>query len=120
VKALVRDTVIVLALTFVGGLIVGITLGDAARSQGALLAVGLSNILLSIVGFCISGALVKVDRFKHLFKVAIAVWLVSFINTLFSVVTITQWLGSSIVILISMGLGGGLSYLFARNPSSSA
>ncbi len=67
-KGVVRDVFIIYCLTFIGGLIVGISVGPGPNRIMALI---LSNLLLEIVGFTISGCIVKINRFKHLLIVAI-------------------------------------------------
>ena len=120
-KTIVRDVLIIFVLTFIGGFIVGISLGaNGIKGTSGLIAIGLANILLSAVGFCISGALAKTDRFKHLFKVAIALWLASTINLIWMESNIVQWASSIIPILIAMGIGGGTSYIFASDPKPAA
>jgi FtsH-binding integral membrane protein len=117
VKTVLRDVAIIFGLTLIGGVIVGVAL-DSEQNKTVALAV--STILFGIIGFCISGALIKVNRFNHLLKVAIGFWILGIVNVLFGKSTIIQWASSIIVILILMGIGGGLSYLFSRSPSSSA
>ena len=81
------------------------------------LVIGLSNIFWGTVGFAISGCLAKVQRFKHLFMVAIGLWLVSFVNVVMGLTPVQFWAVGFLLILLMMGLGGGLSYLFVRTPA---
>jgi hypothetical protein len=111
--AVVRDVTIIFVLTFLGGLCVGIF---AARwTVTALqfaLGIALANIVFSIVGFAISGCLAHEPRWRHLVHVAIGVWLASLINVMFFGATILNWVTSSLLIVILMGIGGGVSYVF--------
>lgn len=114
-KVIIRDAAIVFVLTFLGGFIVGVS---ATNEENGALGLILSNIIFSIMGFCISGALAKVNRFKHLIKVALLVWLLSTINLLVGV-SFTSWLISIVAVFIFMGLGGLLSFIFVRAPKPS-
>jgi FtsH-binding integral membrane protein len=114
-KSVARDVGIVFVLTFLGGLVVGFTT-SMAGAEVNVVAIALSNIVFGTVGFTISGCIVKSNRFKHLYQVALGVWLLSLINVAFGVVDIQQWLVSILSVLLMMGMGGGLSYLFVRTP----
>ena len=114
-KGVARDVGIVFVLTFLGGLVVGFTT-SLTGAEVNILAVALSNIVFGTVGFTISGCIVKTNRFKHLYQVALGVWLLSLINVAFGMVDIQQWLLSILSVLLMMGMGGGLSYLFVRAP----
>ena len=117
-KALARDVGIVFVLTFLGGLVVGFT-SSLTGVEVNILAIALSNIVFGTVGFTISGCIVKTNRFRHLYQVALGVWLLSFINVAFGMVDIQRWLVSILSVLLMMGMGGGLSYLFVRTPPES-
>ena len=114
-KGLARDVAIVFVLTFLGGLVVGFTT-SMVGAEVNVAAIALSNIVFGTVGFTISGCIVKINRFKHLYQVALGVWLLSLINVAFGLVDIQQWLVSILSVLLMMGMGGGLSYLFVRTP----
>ncbi len=116
-KGVARDVAIVFVLTFLGGLVVGFT-SSLTGAEINILAVALSNIVFGTVGFAISGCIVKLNRFKHLYQVALGVWLLSLINVALGVVNVQQWLVSILSVLLMMGLGGGLSYLFVRTPAA--
>ena len=111
---ILRDILIVFALTFVGGFVVGFifaTQGAYGTSSYAV-ALGLSNLLLSTVGFVISGCLAPPERWRHLLLVAVGVWLLSLINVAFMGVPLIQWAILAIPIAVTMGVGGGVSHLF--------
>ena len=121
-KAVARDVIIVFALTFLAGIVLGIALGAGriSASRGAI-ALALSNVLFSIVAYCIVGAMAKTNRFKHLMVVATVCWLLSAFNMLFlPAFTVPAWMLSSVMVLFTMGVGGGLSFLFVRAPKADA
>jgi uncharacterized membrane protein (GlpM family) len=114
-KNIIQGVVLVYAFTFIGGFVIGVTVGNSdLPPQQVVLALMVSNFIFSIVGFCITGILVKTERFKTLLVVALICWLLSALNMLF-VPTFgpLQWVFSSVFLLVTMGIGGGLSYLFA-------
>jgi hypothetical protein len=108
-----RDVIIVIVLSFLGGFIVGFASTDHS-SQLYIYSIGLSNSLFCIIGFTISGCLAVGNRWRHLAIVAAIVWVVSIFNVILSGVTIVQWAGSAIAIAISTLIGGGISLLFKR------
>jgi hypothetical protein len=48
--------------------------------------------------------------------VAVGLWLVSFVNVVMGLTQAQVWAAGFLLILMMMGLGGGLSYLFVRTP----
>jgi FtsH-binding integral membrane protein len=112
-KAIARDTLIIIVLTGIGGFIVGLS---GSSGPSALVAIAVSNILFMSVGFTISGAIVKKERFRHLFKVAVCLWVFSLINVFFGF-ALVEWVFSFVSILIAMGLGGTFSFVFARKQN---
>ena len=113
--AIARDVSIVF------GLVLASSFGAAQIVQAmgeevTPLVIGLSNIFWGTVGFTISGCLAKVQRFKHLFMVAVGLWLVSFVNVVMGLTPVQMWAVGFLLILLMMGLGGGLSYLFVKTP----
>lgn len=113
--AVARDVSIVFGLVLVSSFVAAQLL-QAQGEEVTALVIGLSNIFWGTVGFAISGCLVKVQRFKHLFIVAIGLWLVSFVNVAMGLTRVQVWVAGFLLILLMMGLGGGLSYLFVRTP----
>jgi hypothetical protein len=109
-----RDVVIIWVLTSLGGVVAGVA-GPRQTTETVWTSTGviLSNVLFSIVGFCISGCLAKRSRWKHLGYVAFFVWLTSIVNV-FLGFPFEQWLSSVYLPFLLMGVGGGLSYLFKR------
>ena len=67
-KGVARDVGIVFVLTFLGGLVVGLTSG-LTGAEVNVIAIALSNIVFGTVGFTISGCIVKINRFRHLYQV---------------------------------------------------
>ncbi|HXG50691.1 MAG TPA: hypothetical protein VNN77_04685 [candidate division Zixibacteria bacterium] len=119
VGPLVRDVVIVWALTAMGGFAVGvITGGPSADPQGFARAVAVSNFFLGVVAFAIIGCLAPQDRWRHLRFVAAGAWVTSLINVVFFGVTVAQWLGGAIFLAIVMGIGGAISGLVKRNRTA--
>lgn len=117
VGAVVRDVLIVFALTAIGGFFIGLFAGITGRAHDPnmmILTIAGSNVLLGIVGFTISGSLARGNRWPHLAVVALGVWVLSLVNVAFMGTAIVQWLAASIVLAFMMGVGGALSYLFKR------
>lgn len=113
-RVVARDVAIVFGLTFLGGAVIGLSgVEHGARYR---LALGVANVIFSVVGFTISGAIAKTDRFEHLFQVAIGVWLLGLLNVLITSTTLIHWLLSFLIIMVAMGLGGLISFLFVGNP----
>jgi len=113
---IIRDTVIVVVLTAVGGFIIGLV--EAIGTERELHASAASTLLLGTIGFVISGFLSRGNRWRHLGFVAFGVWLFGLVNVALFGLTITQWIFSSIGIALMMGLGGALSYIFRRDDLS--
>ena len=110
--AVARDVAILWVLTLVGGFVAGVA-GAGPGTPRFVAALFVSNTLLGIIGFIISGCLVGGRRWKHLFVVALILWLTGLVNMLFGV-TFIQWVFGIVAILIFMGIGGGISYLFRK------
>jgi len=119
-KAIVRDVIIIWIITGIGGFVIGIA---TAGSRLPILAIAVSNILLGIVGFCISGCMIKDNRWKHLTIVALLVWLTSIVNTIFGPFSLSNWFFGIALLFVMMAIGGGLSFIFVKpvhnDPQSS-
>jgi len=113
--AVARDVSIVFGLVLASSFAAA-QLIQATGEEVTALVIGLSNIFWGTVGFAISGCLAKVQRFKHLLMVAVGLWLVSFVNVAMGLTPVQFWAVGFLLILLMMGLGGGLSYLFVRSP----
>ena len=118
-KAVARDVTIVFGLVFASSYLavqLVTVMGDDVTAD----VIGYSNIFWGTVGFTISGSLARTNRWKHLFVVALGLWLVSFVNVVVGMTPIQVWAVGLLLILVMMGLGGGLSYLFVRTPKAEA
>jgi hypothetical protein len=113
IGGVIRDIVIITVLTFIGGFIVGFS-GGAKNPQMFAIAVAVSNFLMGIIGFIISGCLARHDRWRHLTYVAVGVWLAGLINVVFFGFSFGLWILSIVFIAIMMGTGGAISYIFKR------
>lgn len=113
--AVARDVSIVFGLVLVSSFAAA-QLIQATGEEVTALVIGLSNFFWGTVGFTISGCLARIQRFKHLFIVATGLWLVSFVNVAMGLTPVQMWAAGFLLILLMMGLGGGLSYLFVRTP----
>jgi hypothetical protein len=111
-KALIRDVIVIYALTSLAGFILGFAAGT---NEVPMDAVGLANILFSAVGFTISACAAKQNRFRHLVHVGIAVWLFSAFNMLYTRMNVVHWVFTIIPATIALLAGWGLSYLFVGN-----
>ena len=107
--AIVRDTLIVFALTFVGTFVAGLVGPQDPESK--LYTLATVNLAFTAMGFAISGVLARFDRFSHLWKVALALWVVGLANVLLVGASLGQWVLSLVFILVAMGIGGAASYL---------
>jgi len=110
IPAVIRDVGVLLLLTGIGGFIVGVA-RPGADIEDLTAAIAVSNILLSTIGFTISGSRTSGKRWKHLFIVAVGLWLSSLINLLFGI-SILLWIAAIPMILVVMGVGGATSYIF--------
>jgi hypothetical protein len=116
-KAVVRDVVIIWVMIFIGAIIGGVIIEIAELKAGTGMPVAtvvLSTYYFCIIGFCISGCMIKYDRWKHLCIVALFTWLSSCVVTIFPPVSLLNWFFSIIVFFIMMGMGGGISFLIVK------
>ena len=111
--AIMRDVGILWGLTLAGGILVGAS--GIRRSDPSLFRIvdEVSGVLFCTIGFTIVGCLVGGRRWKHLFTVTIVVWVTSLVNIFFGV-TLLHWLFQLEFLLIFMGIGGAVSYVFRR------
>ena len=118
-KKYVRDAIIIIGLSFIGGFIGGIILGmnGVIDPKAAMGTIAILNIITISIGFWIVGCLYKKsakERFNYLGYVGIAVWLFGLINIILKISTVTQWFASIIFVIICLGIGGGLSLLTCK------
>jgi hypothetical protein len=115
--SIVRDTLIVFALTFIGSLIAALV--GPQDPQAKLYMLAGTNLLSTALGFAVSGSLTPHHRFSHLWKVALLLWLVSLMNIFLVGASLQQWVLSAVLIVTAMGIGGAASYLVAAPRRSS-
>lgn len=111
-KAIIRDVAIICGLTGLAGFVIAFVPGE----EFPTLALSMANFLFGTVGFIISGCLTKINRFRHMVKVAIGVWLISLVNIPLAGTTLGRWFLSIIFILVMMVIGGRISFLFVKVP----
>lgn len=103
-KHVARDVLIIFALTFVGGFIVGFSSAISGNTTSAAY-LGLSNIIFGTLGFAISYLWTTTGRVNHLLAVAGGTWVLSFVNVLFGFGTVGTWIFALIPVLLMAGLG---------------
>lgn len=113
-KMVMRDTIVILCLIFISTFVFVAILGAAGAQKLPVNAIAASNILLGAIGFTISGLSTKANRFTHMLKVALLVWLIGSMNVIFLQTTVSQWFSSIPFILIMMGAGIGVSYMISK------
>jgi uncharacterized protein YacL len=111
--AVIRDVGVLLLLTALGGVIIA-TAKPGTNFEENIAAMALSNMIFGTIGFTISGSRITGNRWRHLFIVAVVLWLVSLLNVLLLGVDIITWFYAIPSILVMMGIGGALSYRFNR------
>ncbi len=89
-KMVIRDTVIILLLIFIGTFILVSIIKSSGAQKLPVNAIAALNILLGGIGFTISGLSAKANRFTHMLKVVFGVWLLGSINVIFLQTTIVQ------------------------------
>ncbi|MBV8466817.1 MAG: hypothetical protein JO218_12810 [Burkholderiales bacterium] len=117
-RTVIRDVIIVMALTFLSGFVIGFSISFAHLNVDQakfMMMISISNIVFSIVGYFISGCLTPQARWTHLTYVAIGVWLASLCNLAFGV-TVVQWLLGLPVSFVAMAVGGSMSAIIVRAP----
>jgi hypothetical protein len=117
VRTILVDVAILFGLTFFGGFVVGFAAAASSVSMGVMMAaLAVSNMVLLTIGFVLSGCRSpRGKRWPHLAWVALGIWLVSFLNVLFLGVSLGQWIGSAVLMVICMLIGGGLSMFIRRD-----
>lgn len=127
-KSILLDALIVYGLTFVCGAIVGALSSSLAspmtleklRTPNMIIAIALSNSFASILGFFIVGFRAARNQYwRHLFLVALFVWIASLINVVFFGIPFARWFFGIFAMALFMGIGGGLR-LLARSPKITA
>lgn len=107
----VRDVIIVTVFLVIGGIIVGST---GIMTKRTMLV---SSLFLSTLGFCLCGCLTIENRWKHLFIVALGVWLINCLPLLPTLpFSVLAWVLNVSVIFVPMVIGGSISSVLARAP----
>lgn len=108
----VRDVVIVTIILFIGGIVAAS--GGIPTSKVEML---LPSILMSIIGFCLCGCLTIENRWKHLFIVAVGVWLINCLPSLPNLpVSLLAYVLNVSIIFIPMIIGGAISVVLVKAP----
>ena len=107
---IIKDSVIILLIIFIGTFVLVAILKSTGAQKLPANTIAASNILLGSVGFTISGLSTKANRFTHMLKVALVVWLIGSMNVIFLQTTVSQWFTSIPFILIMMAVGTAVSY----------
>lgn len=114
---ILRDVLIVWGFTFVGGFVIGFVAGIGRFTPSEfIIAMALNNLLFGAAAFALIGCIAPPGRWRHLFHVALFAWLSTAINIVLFGATVDQWLLSSIAVLIMMGVGGAISFVFKKEP----
>ena len=104
-----RDVAAIWVLCAVGQLVV------IAIWGGVGLAHIVASFVFPVIGFTVSGCLARVDRFEHLFHVALFLWMTGLINVFLRTNDFVSFgKNFGIWFLIVMGAGGALSLIFVR------
>ena len=109
-KMVIKDAVIIMLLIFIGTFVLVAILKSTGAQKLPANTIAASNILLGSVGFTISGLSTKANRFTHMLKVTLLVWLIGSMNVIFLQTTVSQWFTSIPFILIMMAVGTAVSY----------
>lgn len=110
--AVLRDVGILVTVNALVGFLVGLISSDG---DSALSILGVVNIIMFPIAFTVMGVKAGNVRWKHLLAVAIGVWLTSIVNFVFLPgYSVSLWLFGLVLMLVFVGIGGALSYLFSR------
>jgi hypothetical protein len=104
----IRDAVGIALLVGVGGLLVANFSGGGTGGI-PMPHVAVSNFVLALIGFVIAGAMTREFRGRHLFLVALGVWLLGFSSVLLLGITARQWLVSALAIFVACLFGGAIA-----------
>jgi len=107
----VRDVIIVTVFLVIGGFIVGST---GIINKGTMTV---SSLFLGTLGFCLCGCLTIENRWKHLFIVALGVWLINCLPLLPTLpFSVLAWVLNIFIVFVPMVIGGALSTGLVRAP----
>ena len=112
-KTVLRDVLIVLVLAGLGRFVAAALLGE---DQDTIGIIGAIATLFMVAGFCASGCLVPVRRFRHMTIVALGVWLAGPIVRFGAELSIALWIVAALPIFAAMGIGGAISLAIVPTP----
>lgn len=114
-KAVIRDFVILEILLTLGAYILGPVIVGTGLPELAIVGIfGLLSIFIQTFSYCLFGCLIKDNRWPHLHKVGLMVWVASFLNVILFQVPAMSWVSSFFIMLFAMLVGGGLSFLYVQ------
>ena len=85
------------------------------NSPAGILALGYTNLIILTLGFFVVGCLTIENRWKHLWSVALWLWVVSLPNIAFLHVTFEHWEWMAPLLVVLLGIGGGAAALVRPN-----
>ena len=112
-RKVARDVVLLIILSMLGGFVAGLATAGTSSAGQFTMGVVAANILTSIAGFAISGALCPGNRWPHLRWVAFFAWIPGALNMLLGL-SFLDWLLGLPLMYVFMGVGGALSPFLRR------
>ncbi|RIL04758.1 MAG: hypothetical protein DCC71_12980 [Proteobacteria bacterium] len=109
----VRDALGIALLVGVGGLLVANVFGTGTGNV-PMPQVAASSFVLGLVGFVIAGALNRDLRGRHLWFVALGVWLLGLTSVALLGISLRQWLVSALAIFFACLFGGAIASALFR------
>lgn len=107
------DTLIIYALTFLAGFVLGLIAGVMGTEVNAG-TLSIAVLVLTCAGFAYSSYRAEGNRLMHLSAVGAGLWLVSGTNVLFGFAGVSEWMYSILIILVCGTIGGGIGVLLAK------
>lgn len=109
-----RDVLMIWVLSAIGGFVAGVASAGRGMTEERMLALGVANLLVCILGFAISGALSPENKWAHLRWVAFHTWAWSILNVIFFGLSFENWLLGLPATFAMMGIGGLLSTVLRK------
>jgi len=113
-KRVLIDSTIVFLSSVVTGFISGLLVAALHLSDQGALIILILNPLAIMAAFAYASARIPEYPWKHLFLVAVVVWLISVIQPLVGAFSYMDWLISIVIIIVLMGIGGAIGRWFVR------
>lgn len=114
-KAVIRDFAILAILLNLGVYILGPVIVGTGLPELAITGIfGLLSIIIQTFSYCLFGCLIKDNRWSHLHMVGLAVWAASFLKVILFQAPVMSWVFSFFIMLFTMLVGGGLSFLYVK------